>query len=446
MTTKRIIILVLILAMITVAVFGFFYLKTPTTPTTGTSSGTNFFSNIFSFGKSNTTNPTTNSGTENNSNFIPSGQENSPVTLKKVSGMPVAGFGLFNKEVLKQTTPETTPAIETTTTNKTTTSKIIKINTPATEFKGAVRYVDKATGNIYQTFTDNLEEHKFSTMVIPQIYEASFTNNGGSVVMRYLKEDDTTIETLIGNFSKEVLGIDSLSDKMNVSFLPENITDLSITPDSLNIFYLFNSNDSAIGISAGPQGDIKKQVFSSSFTEWLSQYVNTKMITLTTKPSALVPGFMYSIDPAKKGMNKILGNINGLTTLTSPDGKLVLYSNNNLALNIYNIDTNKVTSVGVRTLSEKCVWNKSSDKIYCAVPKFVNQGSYPDSWYQGEVSFADNIWQVDPINGNTIMLADLSSMRMGEDIDAIKLAVEDTGNNLFFVNKKNSYLWELNLK
>ena len=33
-----------------------------------------------------------------------------------------------------------------------------------------------------------------------------------------------------------------------------------------------------------------------------------------------------------------------------------------------------------------------------------------------------------------------------EDIDAIKLTIDEGENYLFFVNKKDSYLWELDLK
>ena len=58
---------------------------------------------------------------------------------------------------------------------------------PLTEFVPALRYVDKATGNIYQTFTDQINERKFSNMEIEGIYEAYFGNNGNTVISRYLK-------------------------------------------------------------------------------------------------------------------------------------------------------------------------------------------------------------------------------------------------------------------
>jgi hypothetical protein len=155
---------------------------------------------------------------------------------------------------------------------------------------------------------------------------------------------------------------------------------------------------------------------------------------------------MYAVDPNKKDFNKVIGNINGLTTLTSPDGQLILYSSNNLFLNTYNTKTGESVAVGLRTLPEKCVWNKTSDVVYCAVPKYISPGNYPDSWYMGEVSFSDEIWRINTQNGSTILISDISSISGAEGIDGINLTLDDAENYLFFMNKKDSYLWKLDLK
>ena len=73
-------------------------------------------------------------------------------------------------------------------------------------------------------------------------------------------------------------------------------------------------------------------------------------------------------------------------------------------------------------------------------------GLYPDSWYQGEISFFDQLWRIDVKTGNTSMLADPGNTIGAEEIDGIKLALDEGENYLFFVNKKNSILWELELK
>jgi hypothetical protein len=268
--------------------------------------------------------------------------------------------------------------------------------------------------------------------------------------MRYLKEGTNKIQTFTGILPKDVLAGDSISTtEIKGSFLPEDISDMSILPNASKIFYLFDIGDGSAGITAGPLGESKFQMFSSPFTEWLSQYPNIKTITVTTKPASTVPGYMYAIDTSKKDLKKVMGNINGLTTLMSPDSKMVLYSKSeagNISLGIYHLDTGDFDILGVKTLPEKCVWGKNSDVVYCSVPRFINQAEYPDAWYQGEISFSDTLWKINPQTENATVIADPAQYQAGADIDGIKLGLNEAENYLFFINKKDSYLWELALK
>ncbi len=452
MTKRNLTLLIIIIVAILAISFGFSYFFKSSTPapTTGTQ-GINFVSQFFPFLKS--TAPKT---AEPTAPANISGFEKAPIieaskaNMVKVSTMPIAGFGVFMQERFKEASITVTAAPDTATTTTTTKkgkTAPVKPTPPPTEFIPAVRYVDRATGNIYQTLADKIDERNFTTTVIPIVHEAFFGAKGESVVMRYLKTDDKTIETFIGSLPKQILGGDTTTDtEIKGSFLPENISDLSVSPDASKIFYLFKVGDGTVGITSGSLGDKKSQIFNSPFTEWLSQWPNDKMITLTTKPSANVPGYMYAINPDKKDFNKILGGINGLTTLTSPNGKLILYNNNNLSLYIYNVDTKSSSLLGLKTLPEKCVWGKNSDIVYCSVPKFVDQGQYPDDWYQGQVSFSDELWKIEATNNNATMISDPAAVVGGEDMDGTKLALDDGENYLFFVNKKDSYLWKLNLK
>jgi hypothetical protein len=425
MSKRNFILIVIILVIVIAVVFGFFYFYQPANKT-DTTEGTNFFANFLPFGKSKTTTPVDTNQPIDISGYVPPAETDiSTLKLKKISNFPIAGYGIFMKE------------------------KELGIFSPA------LRYVNKATGNIYQTFADRIDERKFSSTVVPKVYEAFFGNEGESVVMRYLKGDNKTIETFIGILQKEYLGADSIgTNEVTGSFLPENISDISVSPDASKIFYLFNIGDNTAGVTYSLETKTKTQVFDSPFTEWLSFWPNNKMITITTKPSFGVPGYMYAINPDNKNFNKILGGINGLTTLASPNGKMILYADNNLSLNIFNTETRNSNLLGVKTLPEKCVWGTASDIVYCAVPKFIDRAQYPDSWYQGEISFSDEIWKIDVISGNTTMILDPTSVENGpaspsqggEEIDGIKFNLDEGQNYLLFVNKKDSYLWELSLK
>ncbi len=453
MSKRNFILLIIVLIILGVIAFGFFSsIKGPSVPAGGEEGGTNFFAKFNPFGKSQPNNtPKTEEPPADISGNEPPPEETTAqveIKLKKISSMPVAGFGVFMKERFKEipvlTPPEPTePAPAVTPTSKIVTKKPVP---PPKEFASALRYVDRATGNIYQTFADKVSEQKFSSTIIPKVYEAYFGDKAEKVVLRYLKADETTIATFAGTLPKEILGVESTgSNELKGTFLPENITDMSISPDLLKIFYVFEGFDSATGVTADTTGEKKVQVFSSAFDEWLTGWPNKNMITMTTKPSASVPGYMYAIDPAKKDFNRVLGNINGLTTLASPDGKLVLFGDNNLSLSLYNISKKTVESLGVKTLPEKCVWNKTSVAVYCAVPKITPQGFYPDDWYRGEVSFSDDIWKIDMTSKNTDLVSNPIS-ETGQEVDGVKLALDKDENYLFFVDKKDSFLWELELK
>ena len=440
MSKRNIILIIIILAIVLVTIFGFVYFSQPTNQN-GTTEGTNFLSNFLPFGKSKNITPQDTSPTDI-SGYIPT-EDNSAITntkFKKISSFPIAGFGVFMKERFKE--ENNLEALPPSRGNV----SVLPI-TPSTEFAPAIRYVNKTNGNIYQTFADKIDERRFSEIVVPKVYEAYFGNKGESVIMRYLKEDGKTIETYVGALQKEYLGADSIgTSEVKGSFLPENISDMSVSSDSSKMFYLFNIGDNSAGISYTLQSSTKVQIFDSAFTEWLSFWPKSDMLTVTTKPSANVPGYMYVINPDRKDFNKVLGGINGLTTLTSPDGKNVLYSDNNLSLNIFNTETKESNYLGMKTLAEKCVWAPTSDAVYCAIPKYINSGSYPDSWYQGEVSFSDEIWKIDIKSGSTILVLDPNNISNGEEIDGIRLTLDESQNFLFLINKKDSYLWGLNLK
>ena len=61
-----------------------------------------------------------------------------------------------------------------------------------------VRYMDRATGNVYDTRVDTMKQTRLSNTTIPKVYEAMWGNGAETVLARYLKEDNATIETFIG--------------------------------------------------------------------------------------------------------------------------------------------------------------------------------------------------------------------------------------------------------
>jgi hypothetical protein len=347
--------------------------------------------------------------------------------------MPISGYGIIQKERFVEI-PDVLPT-ETTEENNNTTP-------PEVEYISVIKYADKVNGNIYQTFSDKIDERKFSETFIPSVYESFFTKN--SIIVRYL--NDQIIRTFIGDIPEDKLGAD-MSDGNEIfgDFLPENIKDISVSSNGNKMFYLTNSTNGVNGIMASSNGKEKKQIFSSAFSEWTSSWVGEDQITLTTKPSGFVPGYAYLLDISSTNYEKIIGNILGLTTLMNNFGDLMAYTDQNLNLRIFDLNQNISKELRLRTHSEKCVWAKNNTTLYCAIPKEIPNGLiYPDIWYQGEVSYDDEIFRINTETGQRTKLSNLS-LESGELVDAIYLKLDETEENLFFMNKKDSYLWRLEL-
>ncbi len=326
--------------------------------------------------------------------------------------------------------------------------------------KTSVRFVERATGNIFETAMEDMRRDRVSNALIPKTQEVFFGNDGKTAVYRYLKEGDSSVVTFMRNISDtsgvkagtaaEAVG-GAAASLVSGSFLPEGILQVAVSPDTKNMFYLEKTpgfeTRSAVGSVLNFQKNTSTHVFQSPFSEWLPVYFDGKTALLQTKASQNVPGFLYSLDIKNGELQKIIGNVNGLTALPSPDLQKILYSESSrggMTLRLYNKKTNAITEIPSATLPEKCVWSANSADIYCAAPDSLQTAEYPDAWYQGDVSFSDAMWKIDAKTGF------ITSVFAPESFDAPKmdmthLTLSQNGDFLFFINKTDSTLWGFDL-
>jgi peptidoglycan hydrolase-like protein with peptidoglycan-binding domain len=205
-----------------------------------------------------------------------------------------------------------------------------------------------------------------------------------------------------------------------------------------SLFYLLRQNGKTKGYLQSFTGNTGNEVFSSSFNEWMPQFVNKNLITLTTYASAVTDGYMYGLDPQNRTFSKLLGPYQGLTTLTSPDGTKVLAGfteNDQLATKIINLTNGTVKNLPFITLPEKCSWY-SNDQLFCGIPKSFTTAIYPDDWYKGTIGFSDVIWSYIPSTGRSIQIA-----TPNEPVDIFRMESYPDVGYLFFMNKNNYELW-----
>lgn len=399
-----IIIISVTLGLFLISLVGYYFILQGSGDTSGGAGS--IFKNFFPFGGNSTSTMTTPVVEENPTPATPT-QSNYAQKLRKITSEPVAGAGVLD----------------------------VKAGT-------IVRYIEKATGHIFETELFSPNQNRISNTTIPMVYDAVWGNKNNSLIARYLKDDNQTIDTY-GIMIKEVAT--STENAVSATKFPENLNEISSFGSS--VFSLEQRVGYSVGYISNFDGSKKTQIWNSPIKELLSQYVNAKTVALTTKPDENTPGFLFFIDTGNGRMTKILGNILGLSTLTNDLATQVLFLSQGDSPQMFVFDIKTGTSVNTTptTFPEKCVWSKKDRNIiYCAVPQGFIDGSSLTAWYRGFVSLTDDIWKYD-IKNNTSSIVESLSNESGEQIDVIKPLLSENEQYIVFINKIDNSLWSLDL-
>lgn len=374
---------------------------------------------------------------------------NSPVPkLRKISEAPVAGAAIFSN--IK-------------------TSNETFINEEGEEenvvfSETFFRYVERATGHVFETKSTSLTSERLSNVTIPKINEAIFLKNPNNIVFRYLDGGDN-IETYFARLTKDDVveepaeGADEFEPPeekkpLEGYFLARNLFDFDESPDGTDIFTLrlnptVNSESRILGsLSPAETPADSEIIFNHPMSEWEATWVDNETIALNTKPSAFSLGFLYLLDTRTGNFSKALGGINALSTKISPNGEKIIYSGNiggRIVTRVYEVGSGSTANLDFSSFAEKCVWTNDSSSFYCASSLGIANANYPDDWYMGRVSFNDAIIKVNAgsLNSETILLP---GQETKEQLDITKLQISERGDFLMFTNKKDLSLWSLDVQ
>jgi hypothetical protein len=304
------------------------------------------------------------------------------------------------------------------------------------------RFTDKATGHTYETDLGQISLARLTNTTIPKIYEAVWSQKGNGVSLRYLNNTET-IQTYWAKMGQNSSSTNDLAG----TFLPSNVKQFAVNPAGDKLFYLLDNANGSSGFIADINLVKRSQIFNSTASEWLVSWPKDDNIIFTTKPSYQALGYAYSLNAKTETFTKLFGSIYGLTTLYNGDANNVLYSESidqSIKLHAFDSKNKIVTDFSLKTLPEKCVWSqKSKNIVNCAVPQNLPQADYPDAWYQGAVSFQDQIWRLDAATGDVKLMSTL--FEANDFIDATNPILDPTETYLLFTNKNDFQLWGLTL-
>lgn len=305
-----------------------------------------------------------------------------------------------------------------------------------------IRYMDRATGHIFESNADTMARNKISNITMPQIHETLWSTDGTELIARYLKDDGVTIQSFYGRLPATTTS----NSVIEGYFLPSNIKEISLFANK--IIYLDPTVDGAL-VGSDVDGAKKSYVTNLYSRDWLLQLASLKNALVGAKPSGLVGGDLYMLDMTTGVKLKVMKDILGLTGIMSPDGAHIFASaseRSGIASAIYTVKDRTFSTLSISTLSDKCTWSTAEKNIlYCGVPTAIPNGVYPDDWYQGVASFDDRLWRIDALSSETDLIVD-PSVEVGLNMDITRIVTDASGEHLIFTNKKDSSLWVLDLK
>ncbi|MFA6446551.1 MAG: hypothetical protein WCW14_04880 [Candidatus Paceibacterota bacterium] len=411
MSKKTIIIGIFILFFAFIAVFVWFYLSSTdqAAPTTPTQTSTQ---DLSPFGSSNTTKPNSSTTTDVGT-IIDSTGKPKPI-LRLLSSEPIASGISFEKS--------------------TTT---------------AVRFIERATGHIYETTMDDTEVRRISNTTIPKIYNAIWSADASSLVLQFLKDDNQTIQTFVAKLATN----NATSSRISTSVvqgvsLGDNLKGITVSNDRKSVLFLVSDESGVSGITANFDGSLKKKIFGIAAREWQVSWPTTDTFLMNTKPTSYMSGYAYLVNKKTGLFNKIAENVRGLTTSVNKDLSFALIGEGDGAtsnLSTLNLKTRSFIPLATKTLPEKCVWSSiDPSSAFCAIPKEIPRGSYPDVWYQGVVSFTDSIWKIDASKGTVSLVFDIEQ-ETGRKLDITNLELTKNESYILFTDKTDLSYWSLKI-
>jgi len=351
----------------------------------------------------------------------------------KITDGPVAhGSVAFDVELANQAASDAgTVSLSASSSASSTQATTSATSTPDVE----VRFIDRASGNVYSYVAHARTLTRISNKTLPGIQVASWTPDGSRVYAQFLASSGGLEQ--VNTYAMDAQG--------GNGYLLDNNLSEAVIAGANTLFTLFPGTTGSVGTLSDADGSNAHTLFSSVLSA-LTVHPTTGDLFATNKPSSQLDGYGFQISRKTGAFSRILGPLRGLSVLPNPDGTSLLYSYTDggvYHLRVLDLATRASTALPVATLAEKCAWTADGKSVYCAVPTNLS-GNLPDDWYQGAVSFTDRIWKIDLSDRLATLILDPS--QVGKvSVDAVDLTLDPSEDVLVFTDKHTGALYAYDL-
>ena len=219
--------------------------------------------------------------------------------------------------------------------------------------------------------------------------------------------------------------------------LPANTIAAAWSPNSQELLYADNKSLNILNLT----GQKTKKIIDLTQKELDLNWVSPQIALFSAPPTIELSSTIWSLNLNSKILLPLIQGQSGLSVKWSKDGELgIKFQNINKLPKTSLVDKNgsDLTTLSFITLPSKCLIE--SNKIYCAVPKNINEGiKLPDDYYKRAIYFDDTVYLIDLSN------AGVTELKTGSNLIIDAEHLEISGGKLFFKNRLDDKLYSLAL-
>jgi hypothetical protein len=292
-------------------------------------------------------------------------------------------------------------------------------------------YAEAGTGHVYAINLITGEEKRVSNTTIPQADKATFSSDGRYMAVR------------AGYTNASRISLVNLSEPNSITteVLDARMLDYTFGVQNELLYTEYRGNG-LVGRTLNPETKSASDVFTVPFKDATIVWSNDSATPhyVYPKASSKLAGYLYSLRGGTVVRQNAAGA--GLTAIANRDYYVTTaIQGQEPGSYATEISSKNRRPIPIVADPNKCVFSPTDvDLLYCGSEEDVHDYNFPDNWYQGTVSFSDNLHEIDIRTGISAQLAKPAE-DVGRPIDVTDMTISDNGRVLYFTNKTDNTLW-----